>query len=711
MITQEEVLRDLRAKNVKPSDQDLRRLPFKDAFLELRLSSPEQVKESRESIHEIAELLRLAKQDGFHSNLVPADVEDMLLKIQKDITCKGVLTDGQITIDFRDLGISGRFSSNDRPGLKHLIDSIKEGRTGTVYITEASRLTRDQSRITPYTLLELFKQNGVRIRTPDYIKNPQIQKDWDDLKDDLEEGIEELKVMGRRLYRKRRQKADRGEYVGGPVPAGFIVEIKETLASGHNIYGKYKPYPPHAEIVEKILKVFIQHRFRVMETHNALGEIKYPPFPQELKYMERLTSLRRVKRFDGVGYEITPSMIRSLVDIPELIGIWTYSDLPPKPGNHDRAVPVDLWLEAHEGYKNTIKPRGRGARHEPLEWNGLLWDYNHDPPKYISAHAFKNSYRCESDYRQGRGRGCLYIAAHFLDKPLTEAVLRQLDFTPFAEQVLMQLETDVSNTNIEDELKKKEIISLLNRLKNLKSYLGDADKKKEDYYWEEIEKTQHRLDELNSSPAPINRVQAADYKQVRAFLAGINKKWSTYSRTFRNRMLLIIIDRVEIRHKGQNLTATIKWKTGQVQLVGIQRPRAKSNLESLWSQQDIDRLKILWPNSSRDVIMATLSGRTWSAIIHQAYVRKLKRTTVCRSAPRRKWSVDDERSAKKCYEAGMKIDQISMNLQRTITAVNQRASEKGWKRLSALNGVDGINQSPEVSKCITSGRGTKGDGL
>ena len=30
------------------------------------------------------------------------------------------------------------------------------------------------------------------------------------------------------------------------------MEIKETEASGHNTYGKYRRYPPHAEIVEKV---------------------------------------------------------------------------------------------------------------------------------------------------------------------------------------------------------------------------------------------------------------------------------------------------------------------------------------------------------------------------------------------------------------------------------------------------------------------------
>jgi DNA invertase Pin-like site-specific DNA recombinase len=709
MITEEEVLNTLRAKNVKPSDQELRSLPFKNALIYLRLSSPEQVRESHESMREAVELLKLAKQDGYRSNLKPADIEDMLLKIKKDISCKGVLTEGQITIDFRDLGISGTLSSSERPGLKHMTDSIEEGQTGAVYVPEASRLTRDQTRITPYNLLELFKQNGVRVRTPEYIKNAQIPEDWDYVKNELEEGIKEAKVMNRRLYHKRRLKAQRGEYVGGPVPAGFIVEIKETEASGHRIYGKLKRYPPHAEIVEKVLKVYIQHRFSEMKTHGALDGLMYPLFPPELNYMERLSSLRRATKIDGVGYVISPSMIGNLTNTPELIGIWTYGNLDPIQNNHEKAVPVDLWLEAHQGSLHDIKPRGRGLTREPLEWNGILWCCNHDEPLRISGHASKNSYRCQRDYLQGRGPGCLDIADHLIDKPLTEAVLKQLDFTPFAEEVLMQLETEVSNFTIEKVQREKEIARLSNRLKNLKSYLGHPDKKREDFYWEQIEETQKQLEDLSSCPVPVNRVQAADYNKVRVFLTGINEKWGTFSRTFRNRVLNIIIDKVEIRHKEQNVTATIKWKTGQVQLIDIRRPRAKTNLESRWNQQEMDLLKALWPSSSRDVIMAAFSGRTWSAIAHQAYINGCKRTvTTCCSGPRRKWSADDDRLGKELYESGYRVEQIAADLQRSITAVNQRASQKRWKRISATNIYNGVNQNSEVLNGVTSGRGLGG---
>ncbi len=409
---------------------------------------------------------------------------------------------------------------------------------------------------------------------------------------------------------------------------------------------------------------------------------------------------------DQVGYLISPSRIGSLANNPKLIGIWTYGDLDPMPNNHEKAVSEDLWLEAYQGSKNAIKPRGRGARHEPLEWNGILWCCNHDESKLISGHASKGSYRCEQEYVQGQvRRACLDIASHLMDKPLTEAVLQQLDFTPFAEQVLTQLEADVSCSNIEEEQRRKEITGLSNRLKNLKLYLGDADKKREDFYWEQIEVTQNRLEELNSRSVPVHRVQAADYEKVRSFLAGITKQWGTYSRTFRNRILHLLINKVDVRHEGQNLTATIQWKTGQVQVVNIRRPRAKGNLESWWNQQEKDLLKILWPSSSREAIVAALPSRTWKAIAHQAYNQGWLRTPKsCNQTPRRRWEPDEECEVKQSYEAGTPVTDIATSVGRSYTAVQQRAWEKKWQRpLSIQRTVSGNNQNPEVSKRITSG--------
>lgn len=709
MRTVADIVQALHVKKIGPSEEELRGLPYKNAFIYPRLSSPAQVKESHESMREIVELLKLAKRDGYHSEIEPAHVEDIVQKIQKDINSKDILKDGQITIDFRDLGISGRRSSSDRSGLKYLITSIDEDRTGGIYVSEACRLTRDQRRITPYTLLELFKQHNCRVRTPEYVLNPCVQHDWDKLADELESGIEELNVMSRRLNRKRRQKAERGEYVGGPVPPGFVVEIKETEPSGRCIYGKYRRYHPHAKIVERILREYGKQGFSEMKTHQALGELFYPSFPPELQYMERLSALRMTTKIEGVGYRISPSMISSLAMNPTLVGVWRYGDIEPIQDNHEKAVPVDLWLEAFQGCSQHIKPRGRGIRHEPLEWNGLLWCGNHDLAKRISGHSSKESYRCQSDYVQGRGPSCLDITTHYLDIPFTRAVLQKLSFTPFAEEVLMQMEADYAHSSLEMEERKKDIARIERRLTNLEEQLGWEGGKHDRILLKQIENTQSDLDNLRSKPVPTQSVPKLSYKMVKDFLVGLPEKWDKYPRTLRNRLLRRIIDRAVISHKGELIRATIYWKTGQTQAVEIHRVRTRGNRGSSWVKEELEHLKILWPNTAQEIILSLLPRRTWKAIAHQAHKLGLRRSPeLSNHTPRRRWDPNEEDKARQLFEAGTPITDIVSNVNRSYTAILQRSWGKGWQRPHSnkrivVAALPSTIQNPEVSKSITSG--------
>ncbi len=78
-------------------------------------------------------------------------------------------------------------------------------------------------------------------RTPEGIWNPAIEKDWETLAEEFEDVIGELKLFRKRMHRRKAQKAARGEYVGGPVPAGFILPIVGQKANGKFEFGKYKP--------------------------------------------------------------------------------------------------------------------------------------------------------------------------------------------------------------------------------------------------------------------------------------------------------------------------------------------------------------------------------------------------------------------------------------------------------------------------------------
>ena len=147
-----------------------------------------------------------------------------------------------------------------------------------------------------------------------------------------------------------------------------------------------------------------------------------------------------------------------------------------------------MWLEALEGYKDSIKPRGKAVIYEPLEWSGLLWLDYQGMVRRLSYHSGKQEYRSQADYEKEPNQFVFNIAARYLDLPLTEAVLQRLNFTAFAEEVLMQMEADTTHAGVELAEKKYVINRLERRLTNLEDQWGWEHGKQDQRILTQIEK-------------------------------------------------------------------------------------------------------------------------------------------------------------------------------------------------------------------------------
>ncbi len=177
MLTISEIINSRIQLQKKPDASEFRRLPYKKAFIYGRLSTPSQVRDSHESVREIARLVALSKRDGYQTELDPDEIEKSLLQMAGPMLGT-VQEEGAVIVDVRDLGLSGQLPFEKREGLLNLKELVENGEVGAVYLTEGvSRLSRDQDKIIPYQLLKLLKGHQCRIRTPDGIWNPPIEKD------------------------------------------------------------------------------------------------------------------------------------------------------------------------------------------------------------------------------------------------------------------------------------------------------------------------------------------------------------------------------------------------------------------------------------------------------------------------------------------------------------------------------------------------------
>lgn len=680
----EELIRSIKTSRSIPTEEDLRSLPHKKAFIYGRVSTQGQVKDSRESIHEVAKLVVLAKKDGYHSGIEPDTVEKWLDSIQNGEDVSRTMEDGDIAIDCRDLGLSGSLGEDKRPGLNALWKRVETGEMGTVYLTEGmSRLSRDRDRVLGYKLLRLLKEQKCRIRTPEGVYNPAVPRDWDCLADDIEDSAEEMKKMGIRLGRRRVSKASQGRHVGSPVCPGFIVEIEGQKNDGSYILGKWQPYLPHREVVITALKELVKQRsvFRAVQALTA-QRVVFPFFSEELKYMETRSALRLYRRNDS-GYIITTNCLKGLATNLKLIGIWEWKDILIE-DNHPAVVPVDLFLQAYE-IAVSNKPRGRAAYTEPMEWAGLLYCYNHDQPKRIAAYSTRSRWACNHDSHLGIGPSCLYIEDHLLTPPLTSEFLRCLDLTFHAQVVLEKLKSEASDYGLEESRWRRQDAELKTRLANLEKCLGTGDPEREETYWRLVQEAKAQIKLLGDKPPPP-KTTPMDIEKVTEFLENLDGNWKRYPGRLRNRLLTLLIDRVELRHDRGHIEATIVWKAGFRQVVNIKRLPSPYNSEKRWREEETKLLRMLWPSASWEVILAALPERNKSSIAIRAARLRLSRQGM-RKSPEKSivWTQAEIDQLKEWYTIkGSSIIETAGQLGRTEQATEAKISALRLKRPKEL---------------------------
>jgi len=684
MLTINEIVAQRRATRNKPSLEELRRLPDRVAEIHGRLSGFTQVKNSHESVKEIAYLVELAKRDGYNTAFDPLRVERWLADIQVGAARPDILEDGRVIVNCLGLGVSGSLPEEKRSDLARTMQLLKKGELGAIYVTEgANRLSRDPDRVVSSTLLKLMKDTNCKLRTPEAILSPCIERDWDIIHEELEEGAEELKRMHVRLHRRKKRKAERGGYVGEPIPAGFILPIIAQKPNGEYEFGKLEPYPPHAAVVIQVLRELVRQR-SLLKTAQALKDFAFPFFPKELAYMDKRSALRRCPK-TPIGYRITPGLIKGLATNPKLVGVWQWGDGEPIPNNHQGIVPDDLFVEAYEVATCAGKPKGRAVNFEPLEWTQLLLCVNGPEARRISSHNAEARYVCDHDYQDGQGPICLDIGARFIDEPLTAEVLHQLDFTPYAKEVLAKLEAEAAQGKLEEVQRERKEAAMEQSIKNWQALLpccvdvetGQVDRDKEEYYWAQIREVRAQLEALRAKPMSKKALAMADVEKVRGFLARLPHNWQAYPRSLRNRLLKLLIERVELRHDPEHIEATMVWRAGFEQQILIYRPPARSSRDSRWTEEEDRLLRMLWPSSSPDVVLAAFANRSWSAIGGRAFRLRVKRERQYHPPNDwRPWTPCEDEKLESLYEAGTPVVEIASELRRSANAVETRASNR-----------------------------------
>lgn len=194
-----------------------------------------------------------------------------------------------------------------------------------------------------------------------------------------------------------------------------------------------------------------------------------------------------------------------------------------------------------------------------------------------------------------------------------------------------------------------------------------------------------QLASLNIKRPPARSITKPSIHTVRDFLINLRRDWDSYPATLKNRLLNQLIEMVVLRHEREHIDATIIWKAGFQQGIRIHRPPARGSREKRWSEQKLALLRMLWPLSNKEVILAALPERSWSAIGERALRLRLNRKRdLYRQGASRHWTEGEKSRLTQLYQAGISVPDIAGELGRGQRAIVGKASKLKLKRPSEV---------------------------
>jgi hypothetical protein len=249
---------------------------------------------------------------------------------------------------------------------------------------------------------------------------------------------------------------------------------------------------------------------------------------------------------------------------------------------------------------------------------------------------------------------------------------------------LEKLKSEVSQHGLEETKRRRREAELKAHIANLERYLGSDDPEREETYWRLICEAKTQLDLLQQRTA-IAKATPVDLDRVAQFLENLEREWERYPSRLRNRLIDLLVDRVELRHEPCKIEATVVWKMGFRQVINIKRPLANYAREKRWTPEDENLLRMLWPSASREALEAAFPSRTWQAINQRAEKLKVRREWIrSASSVGRGWATEEKKRLKELYVTEGTIEEIAKKLGRSKRTITTVANAMGLSRPKEL---------------------------
>jgi site-specific DNA recombinase len=237
---------------------------------------------------------------------------------------------------YDDGGFSG--GTLERPGLKQLMADIEEGLVDVVVVYKIDRLSRSLMDFSK--LVEVFDRAGVTFVSVTQSFNTTTSMGRLTLNILLSFAQFEREVTAERIRDKIRASRQKGMFMGGNVPLGYVVKERKLVVS-----------EPEAAVVRSIFERFV--------------------------WIGSATVLARELRREGVrtkrGKLVDKGYLYKLLNNRTYLGMAVHKGTA-YPGEHEAIVPEDLWDKVHYILAENTRTRSANTRAQtPALLRGLIF--------------------------------------------------------------------------------------------------------------------------------------------------------------------------------------------------------------------------------------------------------------------------------------------------------------------------------------------------
>lgn len=585
----------------------------------------------------IIQYIRQSSREQVKKNKQSAILQD--IKLTGRLLAYGWPDEWVIKID-TDQGKSGQKRRDERAGLDELYRLVLNDQAGAVAAYDASRLYRNLTRVHYTDFVHMCETHNIVVVTYDTIYWPHSRRDMDALIDKFAEAarfIDEV-VHGKLIPAKLQAIEDAQSYGGHCVPMGFYVVEDELEERKY-----YVVYEPHAKIIRWLFK-------RYRELNGNLGNLgrevrarnlTFPPFAG-------LETLPHVAlRWNGEGYALrTRGGLISILTNPAYIGYYVYNGALISKEAHDAIVDMDDFLYAYsrlspvtlDGQDNTSKPKL--DRRQDVACDALLENILESDGAPVYVMAGNQTYTAKA-YNDGWKTTELVAPVSLVDHEFSTALrLMLLELEKRHEQGFADSLYDLLQEAQETVAQEGDTLAgeLEKVLKGIRQAELDKSIALEEEYADGVRDATRRLKRLRTDREQLeaklarSEKEQADLAECQSLTEIALHQWDSVKFATKLRYVRLMVAQA-------NMTAASPHFLRLDIVIGAPFYRLLTGFlyrqhgsRAPWTPEETGALRRLYPSADRLDVLKAIPKRSWEAIVQQASIAGLPRSTRLNTA-------------------------------------------------------------------------------